>query len=58
MHAEFFEAVEGRSLTSDDVEHFGMRKCKDYRHESGRDLTFGEVGLGFVENRGLDVLVD
>lgn len=44
IHAKFFEAVEGRSLTSDDVEHFGMRKCKDYRHESGRDLTFGEIG--------------
>ena len=46
IDAEFFEAVDGKILTAEDVAKYEMKKCKDYRHYStGRDLTYGEVSL-------------
>lgn len=45
IEAEFFNAVNGKALTKDDVKENEMKKCRDYRHyTTGRDLTFGEVG--------------
>ena len=44
IDAEFFDAVDGKKLTEEDVRKYKMEKCRDYRHyTTDRDLTFGEV---------------
>ena len=53
IDAEFFNAVDGRLLSKNDVRRLDLRKCRDYRHVSGRDLTYGEVislGSTWYEN--------
>ena len=41
LDLEFFEAVNGRNLSSDQMELYDSKKR---RHFFGRDLTFGEIG--------------
>ena len=52
IEAEFFEAVDGKKLTKDDVKNYKMAKCRDYRHyTTGRDLTYGEVSLSVTSGK-------
>ena len=51
IDAEFFPAVDGRELTTEDVEKYQMAKCKDYRHYvTGRDLTYGGVKMDHLHS--------
>ena len=50
IDAEFFEATDGKLLTAKDVQQLQLKKCPDYKHETGRHISMEEVRMESLTN--------